>query len=188
MMCQNLKWLSEEAYPAEEERDEYDRNQSIDFIAIDSMGDCIGTCRLISPGIIPLPINKYFNIFPRGKLEQDYGRIQNCVEVSRFIVPKNNCYKRHEITLALSKEMIKLGFNKGITHVFLSLDYRFFRLLKMLGFPIYKIGKTKLYMGSKTTPGVLALQNLLPHLKTNKPSLYDYLAVEGDMVREKALA
>jgi hypothetical protein len=41
---------------------------------------------------------------------------------------------------------------------------------------------------TKTTPGVLALRNLLPHLKINKPSLYDYLAADGGMVREKALA
>ena len=50
-----------------------------------------------------------------------------------------------------------------------------------------EIGESKLYMGSKTTPGVLALNNLLPALKMNKPSLYDYLTADGDMVREKAL-
>jgi len=187
MMCQDLKWLSEMDYQVEEETDEYDKNQSIDFIAVDNSGDCIGTCRVILSGIVPLPIIKYFKISSREKLEKDYGSLQYCVEASRFIVPKNNFFNRHEITLALSREMINLGFHIGVTHVFLSLDYRFFRLLKILGFPINEIGETKLYMGSKTTPGVLALNNLLPELKVNKPSLYDYLAAEGDMVREKTL-
>ena len=128
MMCQDLKWLPDEGYVNKEEQDEYDKNQSLIFLALDEYGNCIGTSRLILQGDIALPVELNFDLYPRE-----------------------------------------------------------FRLLKMIGYTLAEIGESKLYMGSKTTPGVLALNNLLPELKINKPSLYDYLTADGDMVREKAL-
>ena len=187
MMCEELKWLPDEGYVNQEEQDEYDKNQSLIFLALDESGNCLGTSRLILQGEIELPIEANFSLYPREFIEAIHGKITYCVEVSRFIVPQNLCYKKHEITLMLCREMMKTSLNMGVSHSFMSIDVRFFRLLKMIGYRLAEIGETKLYMGSKTTPGVLALNNLLPELKVNKPSLYDYLAAEGDMVKEETL-
>ena len=188
MMCQDLKWLPDEGYVNKEEQDEYDKNQSLIFLALDEYGNCIGTSRLILQGDIALPVELNFDLYPREFIEAIHGKITYSVEVSRFIVPQNLSYKKHEITLMLCREMMKTSISMGVSHSFMSIDVRFFRLLKMIGYTLAEIGESKLYMGSKTTPGVLALNNLLPKLKINKPSLYDYLTADGDMVREKALA
>ncbi|UCH82223.1 MAG: hypothetical protein JSW20_06200 [Nitrospiraceae bacterium] len=129
-------------------------------------------------------IHGNFKTVPAKVLEAVHGTLEYCVEVSRFIVPENPFYKNHEITLRLCREMIKMSIKIGVTHAFLSIDHKFYRMLKILGFPITEIGKSKLYMGSVTTPGVLTLQDLLPQLKIKKPSLYDFMAAEGDMAME----
>ena len=187
MMCQDLNWLPSDGYLNQEEQDKYDRKQSLIFLALDESGNCLGTSRLILPGDIELPIEINFDIYPREFIEAIHGDLSYCVEVSSFIVPQNLNYKNHEITLMLCRKMIKTCLNMGISHMFMSIDARFFRLLKMIGYKLTEIGETKLYMGSKTTPGVLALRNLLPELKISKPYLYNYLAADGGMVREKAL-
>ncbi len=188
MMCQDLKWLPDEGYVNQEEQDEYDKNQSLIFLALDESGNCLGTSRLILPGEIALPIEANFDLYPREFIEAIHGKLTYCMEVSRFVVPQNLHYKNHEITLMLCREMIRTCITMGVSHTFMSIDVRFYRLLKMIGLRLAEIGETKLYMGSKTTPGILAFQSLLPNLKVNKPSLYDFLAAEGDMVKETSHA
>jgi N-acyl-L-homoserine lactone synthetase len=187
MMCQELEWIPSAGLTDQEEHDVYDEEQSIIFLAEDKSGNCLGTSRLILPGKIKLPIEINFNLYPGEFIEKIHGELTYCVEVSRFVVPHNEAYKPHEITLMLCTEMIRTCMNMGVSHMLMSIDVRFFRLLKMLGYTLAEIGETKLYMGSKTTPGVLTLKNLLPELKVKKPSLYDYLAADGGMVREKTL-
>jgi len=183
-MCQNLDWLPSEEYPSGEEQDEYDTRQSIIFMAFDLLGGCAGTSRLIIPGDLAFPIDTHFDLIDKKILEERYGRMDYCVEVSRFIVPDHLFLKHHEITLKLCKAMIMASIRMGVTHMLVSADYRFFRLLRMIGFHLSEIGEPKFYMGSKTIPGVLPLHDLLPVLKNRKPSLYDYLTAEDEPVEE----
>ncbi len=179
MMCENLEWLPAYRYPTKEEQDEYDPGQSIAFLAKDMLDNCIGTSRLILQGRLPFPIEDHFDIYPKKYIEKMYGKLEHCVEVSRFIVPENLLLNNHEITLMLCKSMIKKSFSMGVTHAFLSVDYRFYRLLKILGFQLDEIGEAAFYMGSRTVPAILPLENMLPVLKNKKPSLYEYLTEDN---------
>src|SRR3972149_3291418 len=129
-------------------------------LAGDESGSPIGTSRLILPGGIPLPIEKHFELYPKEQLETHHGDMEYCVEVSRFVVPQNPFFNRHEITLMLCKKMIKTALAMGVTHMLVSADHRFFRLLRMLGFHLEEIGEPKFYLGSKTVPGILTLRDL----------------------------
>lgn len=184
VMCRDLRWLPLQDYPSGEEQDEYDAKQGITFLALDFLGNCAGTSRLIIPGEIPFPIKKHFEIRQKDLLDGYYGKMDYCVEVSRFIVPDHQFLKNHEITLKLCRTMIMKSIEMGVTHMLMSVDHRFFRLLKMLGFCLTEIGKPKFYMGSRTIPGVLPLANLLPALRNKKPSLYRYLTVDEEAGEE----
>jgi len=183
-MCRDLGWLRSQDYPFGEEQDEYDAQQSVTFLALDFIGNCVGTSRLIIPGEIPLPIENNFELLERDSLEDMYGKMDSCVEVSRFAVPDHPLLKNHEITLKLSRAMIMTSIKMGVTHMLMSIDHRFFRLLKMLGFKLSEIGKPKFYMGSSTIPGILPLINLLPNLRKSKLSLYEFLTAEGKTIEE----
>jgi len=184
VMCRDLGWLPSQDYPFEEEQDEYDAEQSIGFLALDLIGNCVGTSRLIMPGDIPLPIENNFELLKKELLEDMYGKMDSCVEVSRFAVPDHPSLKNHEITLKLCRAMIMASINMGVTHMLMSIDHRFFRLLKMLGFSLSEIGEPKFYMGSRTIPGILPLINILTNLRKSKLSLYEFLVAEGETIEE----
>jgi hypothetical protein len=42
----------------------------------------------------------------------------------------------------------------------MSADKRFYRLLRMLGFPIAQVGRSRFYMGSETIPAVFPIGRL----------------------------
>jgi N-acyl-L-homoserine lactone synthetase len=184
VMCRDLGWLPSQDYPFGEEQDEYDAEQSMAFLALDCIGNCVGTSRLIMPGKIPLPIENHFDLLRKELLEAIYGKMDRCVEVSRFAVPDHPFLKNHEITLKLCRAMIMTSIKMGVSHMLMSIDHRFFRLLKMLGFTLSEIGEPKFYMGSRTIPGILPLINILPDLRKNKLSLYEYLTAEGETIEE----
>ena len=185
-MCEDLGWLPVKDYAAQEEWDEYDVQQSMPFLATDASGSAIGTSRLILPGGIPFPVEKHFDLYPRELIEAIHGKMEFCVEVSRFVIPQNPFFKKHEITLTLCKAMIKRSIAMGVTHMFVSADHRFFRLLKIIGFHLTEIGEPKFYLGSKTIPGILPLWNLSSILKNEKPQLYEYLMTSDKPVEEMA--
>jgi len=174
-MCRDLRWLPAQNYAIPEEQDEYDDKQSMAFLVLDTSDNVIGTARLVLHGEVPLPIERHFELYPRELLEAIHGKMECCVEVSRFIIPQNPTFRSHEITQVLCIAMIKIGITKGITHMFVSADHRFFRLLKMLGFPLAEIGKEKFHMGSKTIPGILTLKDMPSIFKQERPFLYELL-------------
>ncbi len=186
-MCQDLGWLPVENYGTPEERDEYDINQSMSFLALDTSGNAIGTARLILPGIMPLPIEKHFELYPRELIEAIYGKMEYTVEASRFIVPENHIFKNHEITIMLYKELIKMCMTMSVTHILASVDYRFFRLQKILGFQFTDVGKPQLYMGSKTIPCILSVKKLPEILLEKNPRLYDYIMSRDGQVEDAVL-
>jgi len=170
-MCRDLEWLPLREYPSGEEQDEHDPKQSIMFLAVDILGNCAGTSRLIIPGDMPFPIDSHFELVSRDLLEANYGKMEHPVEVSCFIVPDHPFLKNHEITLRLCRAMIMASIKMGVTHMLMSIDQRFFRLLKMLGFHLAAIGEPKFYMGSRTIPGILPLIDLPPILRQRKPNI-----------------
>jgi N-acyl-L-homoserine lactone synthetase len=182
--CEDLGWL-----PVEDatrgEQDEFDVSRSIIFLALGHSGEAIGTSRLILPGNSPLPIEEHFELHQKEEIERLYGKIRYGVEVSRFIVLKNTSVKEHHITLMLCKAMIRMCIASGVSHMFLSADHRFFRLLRMLGFCLYEMGKPRFFMGSKAVPGVLPL-SALSEIRNKKPALYEYLAVAEKHVDDMA--
>jgi N-acyl-L-homoserine lactone synthetase len=172
MMCQELKWLPMREYPFWIERDEYDSMQSIAFLAKDKNDNVIGTSRLILKGDILLPIERHFELYPAQKLKDILGDGSSYAEASRFIVPKHHIYKNHEITLTLISRMIQMCVERSIGSMLMSADYRFYRLLRILGLPLCQIGEPKVYLGSETIPGVLPLARLESETKYRKPKLY----------------
>ena len=186
-MCEDLGWLPAQNYATPEESDEYDIVQSMIFLVIDDFSNAIGTSRLILPGEIPFPIEKHFILHPMEQIENTYGKIKYAMEVSRFIIPQNPAIKNHEITKMLCMEMLSMLLKMGATHAFISADYRFFRLLNILGFDFAQIGEPKIYMGSKTIPGITNLKNLASRLEREKPQLYEYLMASDKPIEEMAL-
>lgn len=186
-MCRDLGWLPTGDYALEEEWDEYDMRQSIIFLAIDGADRSIGTGRLILPGEEPLPIEKHFNLYPEELVEAVHGKMGYCVEVSRFIVPQNPSFKNHDITLLIIRAMIHKCMDIGVTHLLTSCDYRFFRLLRALGFYLSEIGESKLFMGSKTIPGILSVKKLPEILLEKNPRLYDYIMSRDGQVEDAVL-
>jgi len=174
VMAKRLNWLSPEEYPDEEERDEYDEGQALSVLLLDGLS-AIGTARLIFSGAIPLPIYRYFSLIPTEEMEARFGRIRQVAEVSRFIIPENEAYKPHELTLLLCKILFSTCVERGISHVFVSIDGRFFRLLNLLGFPLSSIGSPQFYMGSETIPGIIPIHDLLERVKVRKYRLFKYL-------------
>lgn len=185
--CQELGWLPADQKSYALEHDEFDEKRSIIFLAITDSGEPIGTSRLILPGNSPLPIEAHFDLDRLRDIESIYGKTSYGVEVSRFIVLKNGEAKEHEITLMLCKAMINTCLRSGVSHMFLSADQRFFRLLRMLGFCIYDIGNSAFFMGSRTVPGVLPL-GALHEIKRKKPALYEYLTVSTEHRSSVAVA
>jgi N-acyl-L-homoserine lactone synthetase len=172
MMCQELGWLPMQEYPFWIEKDEYDSMQSIAFLAKDMNDNVIGTSRLILKGDISLPVERHFELYPDQELKVILGDGSSYAEASRFIVPEHPSYKNHEITLALISRMIQMCEERDIAGMLMSADYRFYRLLRMLGLPLCQIGKPRVYLGSETIPGVLPLARLESETKYRKPKLY----------------
>lgn len=184
VMCRDLGWLPPQDYAVPEEQDEYDIKQSIIFLALNESGNAIGSSRIILPGDIPLPVERHFELYPQIQIEAIHGKIEYAVEVSRFIVPQNPNFKKHEITLVLCISMIKKSITMGATHLLVSADYRFFRLLNILGFELAEIGNPEFYMGSKTVPGITNLNKLHSKLMRERPFLYELLMTEEETVGE----
>lgn len=160
VMCEELNWIPRGGFAVPEERDKYDDSQSITFMSFDDTNNAIGTSRLLTQGKISLPIENEFELSPISEIEKRCGTLRSYVEVSRFIVPPNKKYKKHEITLLLCDTMIDYCIQSNMSHMLLSADYRFFRLLRMIGYPVSQIGKPAFYMGSKTVPGILTLSEV----------------------------
>lgn len=176
VMCKELGWLPVDSYPEGEEKDEYDEEQSMIFVAVDDENNIIGTSRLIFEGNIKLPIEKNFKLYPWNFIETLSGRIVKSAEISRFIVPYHPTIKNHVITLMLCKAMFKMSIANRLSHILISADHRFYRLIKILGFNFIEIGEPGFYMGSKTVPAILPMNNL-----TEKWSLKEFLVNEDDI-------
>jgi N-acyl-L-homoserine lactone synthetase len=187
-MCRDLGWLPPQDYAVPEERDEYDIKQSIIFLAMDYSDNVVGTSRIILPGDIPLPVEKYFKLYPKDEIELVHGKIEYAVEVSRFIVPQNPNFKRHNITQMLCVIMLNELLRIGASHAFVSADHRFFRLLNILGFEFTEIGEPEFYMGSKTIPAITNLNELSSKLAREKPALYELITANGETVGEMSTA
>lgn len=140
--------------------DEFDHKQSLSFLAMDDSEVPIGTCRIIFQGEHDLPIMKHFKLLPLDEIEMTLGPLTNHIEISRFVAPPNKLFKPHQITLALCQGFIKHCLNIGVSKGFMSIDYRFFRLLRMLKFPLFKVGESEDYMGSLTVPALLNLESM----------------------------
>ncbi len=187
-MCRDLGWIPARDYAEPEEKDEYDERQSIIFLAVDDTGQAVGTARIIMPGDIPLPIERHFDLQPRERVEALHGSIVCGGEISRFIVPDGNRYHKHEITYKLGIALIRALIQAGASHAYISADYRFFRLLAMLGASFTPIGEPKVYMGSKTVPAITRLSALAARLKSERPVLHEQLTAHCDIAPDAGVA
>ena len=184
-MCRDLGWLSAGDYAVPEERDEYDAEQSIPFLAVDATGTAVGTSRIILPGELPLPVERNFVCYSRERIEEIHGDLTCAVEISRFIVSPAAPSQHHEITLQLCMAMLGRLIRMGASHAYVSADHRFFRLLRMLGIRFEPVGEAKFYMGSKTIPGITNLSVLASTLERERPALF-HMASLGTIDRREA--
>lgn len=178
VMCRDLGWLSAQDYVAPEEKDEYDIEQSIVFLALDNDGNAIGTSRIILPGKLSLPVSRYFELESEDEIIKKHGDINFAVEISRFIALQNNACKQHDITRMLCMAMLARLLRMNASHAFVSADFRFFRLLRVLGIYFDQVGREKWYMGSKTIPGIVNLTLLFSTIKRERPQLYEIVNQE----------
>lgn len=181
IMCQELGWLSTGDYAVPEEKDEYDEGQSVSFLALDESADAVGTSRIILPGSIALPIEKYFELYPRNHVRAWHGDLHYAVEISRFIVPGAAGLQNHEITLMLCMTILGYLMRIGASHAYVAADHRFFRLLRLLGIRFDQIGDPKFYMGSKTIPGITNLEILSATLRKERPMLYEMTNLQTNL-------
>lgn len=165
VMRVELGWIESQDTSIPEEMDEYDATQSIAFLAIDDKGKTLGTARLIMQGDIPLPVERYFDLDPIQKIESTNGQLKSYAEVSRFIVPPNDEYRSHEVTINIADYIINYGRSIGISHVLFSMDFKVFRMLRMVGYPLVRIGKDAFYIGSLTVPCIMSFNNVDSTLK-----------------------
>jgi N-acyl-L-homoserine lactone synthetase len=178
-MCSELGWITVDDHAPHEERDEYDSVQAVPFLAFGEDGEALGTARLIMPGPIPFPIERHFDLMHRSEIEAVHGLIGLSAEISRFIVPHHPRFKQHEITMTLCMALLGTLLGQDASHAFISADQRFFRLLKMLGFPFGMIGEPKVYLGSPTVPAIINLATLAERLRSSRPELYELMLREA---------
>ncbi len=157
--CRECGFIKEKDYPEGKEKDQYDA-QSRHFVAINFYGEVIGTLRMIFPGPLELPIQKYCPDvhFENGILY---------TEISRFIISRrlrrrandrlyyepqvedkkmssgNNDFLRRALPMAfgLYKKMYQESKRCGITHWYTLMEKELWLLLRIHGFKFASIGQ-----------------------------------------------
>ena len=176
IFCCELKWVGEK--DDGREIDAYDNN-SILLGVFDERKELIGIARLIF-SYMPMMLEREFSelVSPFHRIQKDI----NTAEVTILGIKSNmrkNC-KRHAV-LAMYKGIYFWNSWNDIRYLYMVVEKKMFRALKMLGFPLKIIGPVK-----KLNGGVESLAAILDWREFEKTSkLYSYFLQGNNLQLER---
>jgi N-acyl-L-homoserine lactone synthetase len=158
-------------------KNEFDpyQNKSLYFTVqhLDSE-DVVGVTRLIFDKLEDLPTIKNFQIYDIEKARMDQLNKSRYAEFSAFTK-----MPAHDVGLGLVKAVFHYSAKVGITHWICCVDERVFNYInRVFKFPFRTIGEPQVYMGSKTIPCVLILDEILATIKEERVPLYEYFIAQ----------
>jgi N-acyl-L-homoserine lactone synthetase len=158
-------------------KNEFDpyQNKSLYFTVnhIDSE-DVVGVTRLIFDKLEDLPTIKNFQIYDIEKARIDQLDKSRYAEFSAFTK-----MPAHDVGLGLVKAVFQYSAKVGISHWICCVDERVFNYInRVFKFPFRIIGEPQVYMGSKTIPCVLILDEILATIKEERVPLYEYFIAQ----------
>jgi N-acyl-L-homoserine lactone synthetase len=163
------------------EEDLYVRD-AIYFVA-QSLGEVVGTTRLIFKPMDELPTIKNFQIYKFDKIMLSQLDRQKYVEISAFTKEQ-----QHNVALGLIQIALQYSITNGISHWICCIDERVYNYMRRIfHFPFKVIGIEKVYLGSVTVPCALNLMECLTILKEKKYALYHFLQPDIEEKKEVIL-
>jgi N-acyl-L-homoserine lactone synthetase len=164
----------------ENEEDPYEGSSTYFVAQTAELKEIVGVTRLIFMKIDDLPTIRHFNIYDIEKLKLSRLEKNKYAEISAFTkMPK------HDVGLGLIKSVLQYSVGKGISHWVCCIDERVYKYMyRMFKFPFKVIGEPNVYLGSKTIPCVLDLNECLETLKEKRGKLYDYFIENEENVME----
>ncbi|BBI35812.1 N-acyl amino acid synthase FeeM domain-containing protein [Cohnella abietis] len=132
--------------------------------------DAVGVTRLIFDKLDDLPTLKNFNIYDLEKARLLQLEPSRYAELSAFTK-----LPAHDVALGLIKTVFQYSEQVGITHWICCVDERVYNYMnRVFKFPFRTIGEAKVYLGSKSIPCVLILDEILATIKEERVPLYEY--------------
>ncbi|WP_256758859.1 hypothetical protein [Cohnella sp. WQ 127256] len=132
--------------------------------------EVVGVTRLIFGKLDQLPTLKNFNIYDLEKMRLQQLESFRYAELSAFTK-----LPAHDVALGLIKTVFQYSEQVGITHWICCVDERVYNYMnRVFKFPFRTIGESKVYLGSKSIPCVLNLEEILSTIKEARFPLYEY--------------
>ena len=192
--CKECGFIKEEDYPEGIETDMYDA-QSVHFVAMSAENELVGTLRMILPGKLELPIQKYCpDVFTREDIAQkDY------TEISRLVISKNirrrkgdqlyyepevedktitvgqNAFLRRAKPMAFGiyRELYRESKRCGINRWFTIMEKSLYLLLRIHGFKFECVGNEIDFYGP-VSPYVGRMDMIEHEVKEKFEKFYEY--------------
>jgi len=132
--------------------------------------DVVGVTRLIFDRLEQLPTFKNFKIYDLEKARLLQLESIRYAELSAFTK-----LPAHDVALGLIKTVFQYSEQIGITHWICCVDERVYNYMnRVFKFPFRMIGEPRIYLGSKSIPCVLILEDILATIKVERVPLYEY--------------
>lgn len=152
------------------EKDEYESDSLYFIVQNRKTNEVVGTTRLIFKEIEKLPTFKHFFIYDLEKRKLSRLELGRYAEISAFTK-----LPQHDVGLGLVRTVLQYSLRKGLTHWICCIDERVYNYMhRIFRFPFKVIGEPKVYLGSRTIPCSLHLEECLHHLKNKRMTLYHY--------------
>lgn len=164
----------------QDEDDPYIDASTYFIVQTPDMEEVVGVTRLIFSPLDDLPTMKHFTIYDIDKMKIAGLERTKYAEISAFTkMPK------HDVVLGLIRTVLNYSLSNGLTHWVCCIDERVYRYMhRIFKFPFEVIGDPNVYLGSKTIPCVLNLEQCLDTLKEKRRKLYDYFMENEDNLME----
>lgn len=150
-------FVSPEKHPGARERDSYDSHAVSALATVGSLGEVIGTARLILAADGPLPIEAS----PHSIDIPANGRV---AEISRLCV--RPAFRHGRVGIGLFRILFQVIEQRSIDSVYGILDERLLVSLRWLGLPFRRLGPPRSFMGV-TIPCVCEVADVVPALRRN---------------------
>jgi hypothetical protein len=132
--------------------------------------EAVGVTRLIFEKLDELPTLTNFSIYDLEKARLDQLESHRYAEFSAFTKQP-----AHNVALGLVKTVFQYSEQVGISHWICCVDERVFNYMnRVFKYPFHIIGEPKVYMGSKSIPCVMILDEILATIKEARVPLYEY--------------
>ncbi len=168
-----LKWVP--VSPDGMERDAYD-GFSRHIGVFDHHQDIMGYARLITAPL-PFMVDREFAcLMPKGRTA---SKALDVAEITRLCIRKEARSAESYINISrhLYKGIYNWSLNQAVRHMIMVVDYRYFRLLKLNGFPVEAMGDFKT-MPDGVRAGVITLdwREFEEHAGQKRPDFLDWMS------------